>query len=116
MAKRNKMWLIGRATRFIPRSSPITLELSNLMYKLLLTKFVDFQKWPETEKVSQEQFETAFNQTQELIDAYLDIYTKQAEFFLCKITCDQFIFSYWIMYSNNKIVFLFYNRIQLIIA
>ncbi len=116
MAKRNTMWHIGRVTRFIPRSSPITFELSKLVYKLLLSKFANFKDWPETKQVSQEDFESAFNDSQELIEVYLDIYTKQAEFYLCKITCDQFIFSYWLMYSNNTIVFLFYNRIQIILG
>ena len=107
MDKNVKLKLIGQASWLLPEFEPISQSSNPLMFLTLLDKFEKFEDWDETEKISKEEFETLLNRNDDLVDAYLDVYTVGANFYRCTVCFEQRVFEHNLMLVNKKIVLLF---------
>jgi hypothetical protein len=79
---------------------------------MLTNRFVNFRRWPETTKVTRREFEKELHNDPDLVDAYLDVFTTEADFYLCLVTYDSTTYHYCIMCNENKIIMLYYRKIM----
>lgn len=115
MEKRTKIRHIAKVSRFIPGFAPITETTNYPMYMILQVRFENFFRWPETEQISRKEFERELHNDEELVNAYLDVYAKKAEFYLCKVTCNDLEYHYCIMCNGKQIVMLYYRKVYMLV-
>lgn len=115
MEKHVKIKSIAKITRFIQGFYPVTQTTYYPMYMILTNRLSGFKRWPETERISREEFEKELHNDPELVDAYLELFSKKAEFYLCKINYDDLEYHYCIMCMGKQIVMLYYRKILLIV-
>ena len=109
MNKLIQMRLIGLASLTIEQLTPITKVRDSTLYALLLHKFERFQRWRNTKKISQKEFEKHLHRSQKLIDDYIEVYDRNAGYYKCEIIYSQAHFDYYVMMKNDKIVFFFFH-------
>jgi hypothetical protein len=115
MDKHLKIRHIGRVSELIEPFIPMSESINRGAFMLLQNRFENFKRWPETKKISREEFERELQNNVELEDAYLDVFSTKAEFYLCQIKHEQLNYNYCIMCLNKKMVLLYYREILLII-
>ncbi len=109
MNKLNQMRLIGLVTLNAKELTPITYVQDSIVYGLLLNKFEKFERWRNTRKVPRQEFEEHLNQSEELVNAYLDTYHKSASFYKCVIKYNQIQFDYYVMMRQKRIILFFFH-------
>src|SRR6187455_397637 len=108
MDKHVKLRLIVRSSLFLHEYIPVTQSTNLPMFVLLRNKFEKFQNWKEVEIISREQFEKHINNNADLVDAYLDEYSKKADFYKCTIHHAELNAEYYLMLVNGELTFLFF--------
>ena len=86
---------------------PISKTSNPLVFFALLGKFEKFENWDETVKISQKEFETLLNRNEDLVDAYLDVYSVGADYYRCTVCFEERVFEHNLMCINKKIVLFF---------
>src|SRR5689334_18642460 len=109
MNKINQMRLIGLVSLNTQQLTPITYVKDSILYGLLLNKFERFERWRNTRKISKQEFEIHLSKSEELTDAYLDVYHKTAKFYMCTILYGQIQFDYYVMMHRNRIILFFFH-------
>ncbi len=107
-----KIRQIGKISNRLDRFTPISHSFNPLLYIVLHSKFLSCMKWPETRKIPRLEFERALHHNPDLVDAYLDVFSPEAEFYLSLISYDQVIYHYCIMIKNNTILLLYFRKIE----
>ncbi len=115
MEKPIKLRHIAKVSKLTRRFTPIT-ETSNIhLYSILASRFESFRRWPETTKITRCEFEEELHNNPELVDVYIDIFSKQAEFFTCMVNDQDLVYEYCIMCIKKRIVLLYYRDAMIII-
>lgn len=115
MEKRTKIRHIAKVSGYFPGFAPITETSNYPMYMILKVRFENFTRWPETEQISRKEFEKELHNDEELVEAYLDVYSKKAVFYLCRVKFDELEYHYCIMCVEKQIVMLYYRKLLMII-
>ncbi|CAN5680257.1 hypothetical protein BH11BAC1_BH11BAC1_16490 [soil metagenome] len=108
MNKLNQMRLLGLASLRTQQLTPITYGKDTIMYATLLNKFEKFEKWRDTKKITRHKFESHLNKSEELVNAYLEVFSKTAGFYKCIVVFGEVRFDYYVMMRYGKIVLFFY--------
>lgn len=111
MEKRTKIRLIANISRSISGFAPITETSDYPKYVMLTNRFENFERWPETIKITRKEFEKELHKDPVLVDAYLDVFSTEADFYLCRVTYDYTTYHYCIMSLNKQIVLLYYRKV-----
>jgi len=114
MDKNVKLRLIGRVSWNLEPFSPVTPYINPQTYLILSTKFSKFERWHETEKILREEFEELLKYSEDLIDAYLDVYAKKATFYKCIVSSETRHFQYFMMKSREGLAMLYYREVEII--
>lgn len=109
MKKLLEMRLIGLASLSTEQLTPITKVKDTTLYALLLHKFEKFQRWRNTKKISQQEFEKHLHRSQKLVDEYLEVYDQNAQYYKCEIIYTNAHFDYYVLMKANKIVMFFFH-------
>jgi len=109
MNKTTQLRLIGLISMTAEQLTPITFTKDSILYSLLLQKLERFERWRNTRKISRQDFEIHLNKSEELVNAYLEVYNKTATFYRCAILYGQIQFDYYVMMRRNRIVLFFFH-------
>jgi hypothetical protein len=114
MNGKNKISQIGEASWMIEQYTPITSLSNPYLFRILSSRFEKVENTFETIEISRDEFEKLLYSHEELIDVYLDEYSKEAFYFECVITYGPRHFQYFMMKKNNRVVLFFYRNIEYI--
>jgi len=114
MDKNVKIKMISKASWLLDEYSPVTHHTKPTLFMLLQNKFEKFEKWFETEQIPRAEFEELLNRDSDLVDAYLEVYSKKAIFYKCIISDEPRHFQYFMMKKNNVLALLFYRNVEII--
>lgn len=109
MNKLNQMRLIGLVSLNTQQLTPITYVRDSILYGLLLNKFERFERWRNTKRITRKDFEVHLNKSEELVNAYLEVFSKTATFYKTAILYGQIQFDYYVMMRRRKIVLFFFH-------
>ena len=114
MDKFVKIRMISKASWLLGEYEPVTQFSNPQLFMNLHNKFEDFENWNEAEKISKEEFEQHLDRDENLVDAYLDVFSKKATYYKCIINDEPRYFQYFIMKKNKGIVLLYYQNVEII--
>src|SRR5687768_5991586 len=114
MEKNVKFKQIGQVSNRFEPFRPINHSTSATLYLILSNQFENFEKWNETQKITREEFEKLLRGEEDLVNAYLDEYSKKAVFYKCTISTEKRVFQYFIMKKSNWIALLFYRDVKVL--
>lgn len=107
MDKNVKPNLIVEAYLRLPDFEPISKSSNPILFKAFLNKFRKFETWDETFKINKKEFEKHLNSNDDLVDAYLDVYSNGADYYRCTFCYEERVFEHNLMQVNKKIVLFF---------
>ncbi len=114
MEKHVKFKQIGQVSKRFEPFSPINHSTSPALYLILSNQFENFEKWSETEKIERDEFEKLLRGEEDLVNAYLDEYSRKAIFYKCTISLENRVFQYYIMKKSTWIALLFYREAKVL--
>ena len=114
MDKNVKLKLINKTPWLLEEYCPAAQFANPIAFTILSKKFEMFENWIETVKIPREEFEQLLNRDKDLVDAYLELYSKKATFYKCIISGESYHFQYFIMKKNESLVLLFYRTVEII--
>jgi hypothetical protein len=114
MDKNVKLKMISKASWLLGEYSPVTHLTNPTLFMVLQNKFEKFEKWYETEQIPRADFEELLKRDEDLVDAYLEVYSKKATFYKCIISDEPRHFQYFIMKKNNALALLFYRNVEIV--
>lgn len=112
MDKRVKINHIGTASCSVTEYTPVTGAGSGILFMLLQSRFEKFEKWAETSRISRFEFEKRLKENSLLEDAYLDHFSRNADFYRCTIVHHMATYEYFIMVKEKKIVLLYHHIVD----
>jgi hypothetical protein len=114
MEKLVKFKQIGQISHRFEPFSPINHSTNPTLYLILSNQFENFERWTETEKIDRKEFEKLLHGHEELVDAYLDEFSKKAVFYECNLYIEKRVFQYFIMKKSTWIALIFYRNMKVL--
>ena len=111
MNREIKQRLINRVSNSFSPLTPVTKLNQPILFMLLNNNFLKFERWPETHKVERSDFEAIIKDQPELINAYLDNYCSDLQFYKCVLFFNWDFLEYYILKKDDNIILFSFNRV-----
>ena len=91
--------------------TPITMDYSEVIFSKLEMRLIEIEQWEATFEITREEFEKFIDQNDDLVEAYIDMYSRDDGFFVSEMEVEERLFEFYILVKNKRIALVYFRKI-----
>lgn len=93
--------------------TPFSRDINEYLFFRLEERLIEVGQWEATEEIDREKFEEKIGCCAELVNAYIDMYSKSARFFTSEMDVREEVFEFYMLVKNKRIDLIYYRKIPI---
>ena len=91
--------------------TPFSNDINEFLFSKLEMRLIEVEQWEATFPIDRKIFEDLIINNNELVDAYVELYSKSAKFFVSEMEIRSEVYEFYMMVLKKRISLVFYRKI-----